>query len=61
MMFGQKHVSVTVCDNGWIVEWSRPQKADDYQKVVGGMPAKTEGKEVFTDRKKLLKYIETKI
>ena len=60
--FGQKNVSITECDNGWIVEWSIPY--DDHDRDISrrmGMREKTEGKEVFTKRKDMLAFVARKL
>lgn len=59
-IYTDKSVEIEIVDNGWVLTW-QDNGADPLAGMVSGYPkkpAKTRGRELFTDRKKLLKRID---
>jgi hypothetical protein len=55
----RKTVSVEAVDGGWVLDWDDPSKDDDDNHSHSyRIRTPTSGREIFTDRKKLLKRID---
>lgn len=58
-MFDQPRVEITKCDNGWVVTWWE----DDGLHYLRPPPQPkiTTRKEIFTEFKKMMKFVESKL
>lgn len=59
----RKTVAIEVVDGGWVLDWADPAIDEDHldrlnQQWPRPKAPKSSGREIFTDRKKLLKRIE---
>ena len=57
MIMWQDTIKVTVTDNGYVLEWRKPN--NKYQGMWPQQELKTEGVEVFTNQGKLLARIKS--